>query len=486
MDLFPDLKFLLIDPNFHSFEKYKYIYVYQNISRISFSNFREFKRQLRKIEKKNKYSKRHKHQQTSAKHLLDVEFLNEEEHFNVLMNVELNLHHKILHKKVTKIMDKFHNNRYNTLIKDIFNSKQRVFIIQDYMSYDLTKKIKQSIENYKKTNQLSVFFLSDIRSVAFAHLFKSNLNGPNDLDYLWNYALQIIFLKVLRPDYSMLKFRPMFFNDMNSDVIKFYSNYSDTSYITDNKYNIFDIVKKDLDIVKKEYGIDMFQDYKNKKLQFFENDFNYIQAWAPRISTESRLFISRNNIDNIVYYDSKDWDNKFYYMRLYRMYSYNPIFYEILKNYKYLLYDGCYDCYREIMIIGNYLLNQHQTFDKYIDVKGIQQLLKNTANVVKLTNIYRLINRYVFFDVSPTYKCPFNSTIINYPGYIIINKYIMKQNYFILIGIKVNENIKQVTVNDVIYAYKIYDKIGKKKKRKIIVNYFKPIPEKGNLYLELK
>jgi hypothetical protein len=473
LDLFPDLKFLLVDPNFHSFDKYKFKYVYQNVSAISIQNYSVFAKQI-----KSKKDGRDAHLKKNALRLQNVEFLNNPYEHNVLLNAKTFLHNKVVNTEMKRIMDIFNNEGYKHLVDDIFKSDERIFIIQDYMRYDLTERIKESIEIYRIKNNLDIFFLSDIRSNVFA-LLTNPLWGeaPSDLDFLWNYALQIIFLKVLRPTYSILKFRPMYFQDKFSDIIKTFNKVNKNNM--KSKDNIFNIIKNDLDIVKKKYGVDMFKNYMNNKLYFFKCNFNYIQPWAPVGSPESRLFVSEENINNFVLYDQKEWDDKYFFIKYHRMFSYYDFYHKYLKNSQ---YDGCYDCYREITIICNYLLNQQGNVTRKIDIESIKKMLQD-GNTQKLYEINKLINKYVYFDLKPTYKCPFNNSIIKKQKYIILNKYIRKDDYFIMIGIKISKG-SPTTIDDVLYAYRINNKYSRR--QKIVNNNFTVNTTKENLFLELK
>lgn len=406
LDMFPNLKFILIDPNYHSIDKYPFKYIYQNTQSIDSHNLKSFKRQLRytNIKNTNQKTNRLSHLLKTTKLLQNVEFLNSTEKYDVL-NFTENVN------KMNEIKENFYNNNYKKLIKEIMDGDERVFIIQDYMTKDLTKKLKQSLDTYDDT-KLKMYFLTDIRTNFFG-------SAPIDLDILWNYALQIIFLKILNPEYSMLKFRPPYFADIDSDIINKFKLFYSCKQNNDNY--TFNMMKDDLVYVKNNYNLDMFNNYLNKKFEYFDNNFIYIQPWAPIRSSECRLFVSKKNINKpYINYNQKEWDNKFYYMSLYRQYAYHSIFYDILKN-KYNMhynmhYDGCYDCARELIILGNYLQNKSDNITWEIDLQAIKNTLSDDKNIKILSKLYKLINKYTYFDLSHTnYKCKYHGYIKKVP-----------------------------------------------------------------------
>jgi hypothetical protein len=475
LQLFPNLKFLLIDPNYHSIDnRYQFKYIYQNIDVISKSNVEHFKSQLNpKFKKNNFFKKRDEHLQRNARLLLKVNFLYDTNQYNVydVLDLESNREDmKKLKEEYTKDSD--------DLITKIFADSNRVFIIQDYMSIDLSLKIKRAydkfIESRKpiedqetvKVKKINMCFLSDIRTSLF------RAGSPTDLDIMWNYALQIIFIKILQPKYTMTKFRPPWYSEedivgqhitklfklyvdgadskkihqeidkikesdnnseSNSSIVEYQINhssrkistYSDATIhfksginedlnLSSDIIELFKIVKKDFDYVKNNYKVDLYGGMLEKKTYYFANDFIYTQAWAPPNSGETRVFVSRKNMDKFITYDHQEWEDKFFYIRYVRLFSYFDQFHKILKEklprteYD---YDGCYDCFRELMILGNYLLCKGQKktrFDGVMDIKKIQKIIE--ANTSEILDLYRLINRYVYYDLKPSQKCKSHNT----------------------------------------------------------------------------
>lgn len=472
LQLFPNLKFLLIDPNYHSIDnRYQFKYIYQNIDMISKSNVDHFKAQLNpKFKKNNFFKKRDEHLQRNARLLLKVNFLYDTNQYNMydVLDLEVN------REDMNKLKENYTKNS-DDLVTKIFADSSRVFIIQDYMSIDLSLKIKRAYDKFIKSNEskgddkdkvkkINMCFLSDIRTSLF------RAGSPTDLDIMWNYALQIIFIKILQPKYAMTKFRPPWYseedivgqhitklfklyvdgadskkiyqeidkikesdNNSNSSMVEYQINhssrkasiYSDATIhfktginedlnISSDIIELFKMVKKDFDYVKDNYKVDLFGGMLEKKTYYFANDFIYTQAWAPPNSGETRVFVSRKNMDKFITYDNHEWEDKFFYIRYIRLFSYFDHFHKILKeklprtDYD---YDGCYDCFRELMILGNYLLCKGQKksrFDGAMDIKKIQKIIE--ANTSEILDLYRLINRYVYYDLKSSQKCKSHNT----------------------------------------------------------------------------
>jgi hypothetical protein len=297
--------------------------------------------------------------------------------------------------------------------------------------------------------------LTDIRTSIFDEEM-----GPHDLDVLWNYALQVIFLKVLNPDFSMLKFRPPFGNDIESPVIKWFKEYNETNNIDivpDKLRYIAKVVKDDLNFVKESYDLDLFGNYLKNKLFYFANDVIYIQPWAPTTSVECRLFVSKKNISNsYVSYDIFEWENKFFYFNMYKHLAYFPTFHSKIKD-DIPDYDGCYNCMRELMVLGDYILktqiNDEFKFSAKIDIDTIQELFDDPEVIQRIGHVYKLINRYTYFDLSRgNSKCQHG--VIREPlTSVIINFYDGDMTCFY--GVSFNKNTSVITRDNIKYKHEI-------------------------------
>lgn len=268
-------------------------------------------------------------------------------------------------------MDEFYkksNNNNLKLIDKIFDDEDNIFVIQDYMTIKLSNSLKKEIDKYKKNNKCEILFLTDIRTSLLK--VKNNQDSPSDLDILWNYALQIIFIKILMPSWSMLKFRPPFFNDTKYEKTKkFIEKYNDTLKSKTSNYdsisNIYDVAINDIIYVKKNYNLDMINNYKKGIFKYLKHEIIYTQTWAPSSSTETRLIIKGEDLlknNNYVKYDNIEWEEKFNYFNLMRNYYCNDIFDNFIKS-KYNednFYNYSYDSCREICILVDYFIKDNK------------------------------------------------------------------------------------------------------------------------------
>ena len=465
IELFPRLKFILIDPNFHSISgEHPYSYLYQNVDVISGKNLKLFREQLKHKHKgkKNNYSDRAQHLKNNALLLENVKFVNDQT-YNVL-NIK-DMDHI---KKMGEIKDGFYQEKYANPINSLIESEHRIFIIQDYMTLTLSRKIKEYLD--KSKYHKNMYFLTDIRTQIFS-------DGPQDIDILWNSALQMMFLKELRPIFSMLKFRPPYFSNIDETKTIYENMKSDPQH----KY-----IMDDLNYVKDNYNLDLMENYFNDKFNYFDNSFIYTQAWGPSHTSECRLFLSDEKIDNpYILYDHAIHDNQFYFIRFIRNFKYYPIFYEKLKQYDKNEYDGCYDCMREIQILGNYLINDkkqkhdintssdedHSSLSDSLsdpfplsdnplsdnplsynlleseqqNIQAIEKNLHNPEFVNQILKIYKLINKYTFFDLSRSnFKCPQHGGMTKQSKYI--DFYTNDDNNVIMYRIDTESNVTPITV----------------------------------------
>ena len=195
--LFPKIKFILIDPNYHAFN-YKYKYLYQNINVIPKTSIEMFDNNLNNI-----YNDRIKHLEKISKKIKEIKFLLDKNNKYNALNINDNEYIK----KMNNIKNKFYNKK--NIMDKIIKSKTKFFIIQDYLNFELSDYLNKLINNSKY--KINLYFVSDIRSVLNKE--------PSDIDILWNNALQIIFLKLLKPKYSMLKYRQYFYNKNDEETV---------------------------------------------------------------------------------------------------------------------------------------------------------------------------------------------------------------------------------------------------------------------------
>jgi hypothetical protein len=380
LNLFKNIKFLLIDPNYHSIDA-NYQYVYQNNSIIDKKNYRHFMSYLQRpqsgrMRQLNRITKK----MTSVKFLSDISE-KDENTYNIFDKSDE------YYTKMKKLENVFYESDEFKLIDDIMNNEDRVFIIQDYLTPKMINRLRNHYD--KSLTKPNIYFVTDIRTAL--------VGGPYDVDLLWNCALQTIFLKVIQPEYSMLKYRQPFFDRITKDIFQ-----------NKHKYSRLSMVYDDFDYVKKEYGEDFIGRHFNGEFYYFDDSEILVQPWAPKGSSETRLYLSKKQINRpFIKIDYKTFEDKMYAFRFIREYKYFPIYYPIIKNYQENEWDGCQDCAREIYICGSYLLVYPKTYGKDIQEETIAERLSDEKFFNKILDIYRMINEHTHYDLSKhNYKCP--------------------------------------------------------------------------------
>lgn len=163
-----------------------------------------------------------------------------------------------------------------------------IYIMEDY--FDESGEIMASF--LKRLNR-KIIFVSDIRSNV------KNEQFPSDFDIIWNTAMMFNWIKSIRPEYSMIKFRLPFFGDTKTQEI--WQDFKET----------FEIAKSN--------GVDFITDNAEKKFRMFGGK-PFLQVWPGRSSTELRLHTTKDEIDKIVEYDINLIEAKLnYYNIIYRV-----------------------------------------------------------------------------------------------------------------------------------------------------------------------
>lgn len=378
LELFPKMKLILIDPNYHNFD-YEFQYIYQNFDVISDKNKKQMLGYLG-----DNHSPYYNNilQQTTMK----------------INNTSINALDKNSYDWKTCM-----NNFYKTNTK-ILNDNCRVFVIQDYMNLELCKKIKEKIGN------IELNFVSDLRTNIVD-------DYPTDLDIIWNDSIQAACINILKPNYSMLKYHPPYFNPDDDSVNKYVKN--------PQSIPMYKILSENFRYLNDEMKIDTIKEYQNKKYKYLKGVDIYLQAWSPRSSTETRLIIK--DIPPSIEYKHNEWDNKFTFLKNLRMYGYFNYFYDIVKNYesKNVIndYDASFDSMLEIYIILNYIYKtkmNYTKFDKKIDLDRLFELKYKIDEHLNYTITDRCNNNIkciptkinMYYKMGKTYKVSDTNDII--------------------------------------------------------------------------
>ncbi len=221
--------------------------------------------------------------------------------------------------------------------KFIQNSTYRFFIIQDLFNDAKAHFFAKMFNILKKP----FIFISDIRTLLQD---KQDFTAMNDA-VLLNMAQQYHWTKILQPNVYSLKFRFPFNN---------------ISLTADDSLLL---------LIKENYGNDFYENFKNSKMQYFDGT-QYIQAWEPLTSTESRLIGTKTMLqmpDKI--YDEHQYAAKFhYYNNIQRPFicHNNPMVDRSMDL------DYCADCALEVKI----LLDYKKKINNGFDTKGMLETLR--------------------------------------------------------------------------------------------------------------
>lgn len=238
-------------------------------------------------------------------------------------------------KKLSELDEK----QQDEILDFIKTSDHKIYIIEDYMGVDDAKL-------FKKLGDIT--FISDIRS-------NSSKDGfPLDSDIYWNMSMMFNWISIMLPVESMLKHRMPYGDDTDS---------------------LSDVYKDDFELSKK-FGIDFENDYK-QSISKMSKATLYIQAWAGISSAEIRMHVKRENISNIVEYNVKEIEERFFYYNCIN----RPWYYHENENSdKSLGFCHCGDCSLENKIITDYV--------KIVNPK------ENVKNIVEYLG--KITNRYLY------------------------------------------------------------------------------------------
>ena len=384
LELFPDVKFILIDPRFHNINA-NFQYIYQNIKSIekkdvnhNINLLNQYKSEgLRKVEASLALS---------IEKLKKTKFMFNDGVIDVLYAAKNYIEGKKdipEIKKIEEIYKKFDIN-FQMMIKNIINSSDRIFIIQDYVTTGLMEKIRKSIDEYDST--LNILLISAVRTMM------ENYSIADDINIIWNNIQQISFAKVLNPSVTMVRFRPPYFNDASVLIGQFIKDIKNKNYV-DGKDIPYNFIVRDIKKLSKYYDIDNI--FIDGKYQYISDKDILIQPWFPYSSTETKMIITKNELYNkFIDYDVDDWSSTFYYYRFYRMYAFFPSYIEQFKKHNLeFAYDGCMDCSLEIQILSEYLDKNHLTY------KEIIEKLKDKLFCTQLLKLYNRLNSSVNYGL---------------------------------------------------------------------------------------
>lgn len=393
LGLFPKLKFLLVDPNFHSFvSEPPPVYIYQAATRISKDTLRKIRDDLRLAGRPGYENKKR-----SANAAMNVGPIVYKQKVKPDMSASSPEHVA----EMKRIEDEWKATNHVSMVGDLISGPSRVFIIQDYMTPALAQMIKVSMDSAKPAigRQPKVVFISDLRTNFFGP-------SPIDIDFMWNDAIQLLFLRALRPEWTMLKFHPPYMDFKTSDPIATEIKSGST------KHPMYATIRADFAAVKEAVGLDFLADYAKHdgRYRYFKTTTVWLQAWAPPSSSEARLIISAADIEAPwQVYDAREWDERFVYNKRLRSYAYYGAFYETIRARPGQPYDGCFDCCLEIVILLNYIMSRSAPASVAIDSAKLVAGLKDKKTQDELFALRARLDDVLIY--SPYAKCQFHGQV---------------------------------------------------------------------------
>ena len=211
------------------------------------------------------------------------------------------------------------------------NERCNIYTINGYMTPELS-----SI--FTKFNPI---FISDIRSIS------SDFDDDNDNDASGNLAelsvffdnfLQMEILKTMNPIYSLLKSRCTYGDNLRRLIEK----------------NEIPLEYKNNKHFEKLIGEDREFHFTNS---LFPSGIFYYQCWQGKTSTESRLFVERQNNTRIISYNNKKFENQFFYFNNIQRMSYYPPIVKIISSKQFDLLNYSFDMHLHTYILLEYMLS---------------------------------------------------------------------------------------------------------------------------------
>lgn len=344
--LFPNVKFVLIDPNefwiyWGEYDKPHYTAVNDNkVVYLSYSNADMYSSINPHWNRKHIRYYDHK-----ANNLVDIK---DKEFGRTLSKEELqklkpfNFKHKrnISNTNLFKVLS---GNAQQASFDYILNSDHRIYCLEEYFTDIVAARIANTMENYAG----KFYFWTDIRTGV------EQGESVSDLDVIWNNAMTYTWMRIMKPTLSMLKFRLPYFA----------SNTVDYNYFAD------DFLKA------KELGCDFIERTSSKKsIPYFAGEI-YLQTWNHYASAEARLIVEKKDIiaNNLIDWQLSEYENKIcYYNTILRF----GLYYENDNSSEELGFDFCNNCAIENSI--------WQAYKAINEAANIPELIKMTTTILRV------------------------------------------------------------------------------------------------------
>lgn len=165
---------------------------------------------------------------------------------------------------------------YKSICEQFVKNNDRIQIYNNLFYNDFARAVRDVIGDH--------YFISDIRT--------AQSDNAESFDIIWNSCQQYVWMKIMKPTLSLLKFR---FPYQNKD---------------DGNFDEYVEKHKDDFELAKEFGLDFVKQYKSNNFVYFDGKVN-IQCFQSVKSTETRLVTDGTTLKN--YDDYKTYDDTFFY-----------------------------------------------------------------------------------------------------------------------------------------------------------------------------
>jgi len=263
----------------------------------------------------------------------------------------------------------------NKLIDFIKTSNYKIFIIEDYMS----NEIAQLLTVFDKCG-----FISDIRSNV------EMTDCPSDFDIVWNMSMMYNWINIIKPSLSVFKFRTPFYNDGILDFTKLKHIYADTFDIS-KKYGI-DFIKnyknKEFIMSSSDLYIQPWCGKTSTEMRsiIYAKDINKLISYDT-IEIENR-FLAYNKVFRVLFHENKNSNKLLHFCKCNDCSIENNIWTNYLKlNIKQDIIESVLDAVKLTGIVTNRPLEKVHT-------NTIWQPLKDLTEFKKMYNIMNKGSEY--------------------------------------------------------------------------------------------
>lgn len=235
------------------------------------------------------------------------------------------------------IGDTSNRDKWDKYIDYFYKDSGHIYINESCYGNGTAEFSKQLIDGRKDNyKDCKVIFWCDLRTN------ETDTRAPSDLDILWNHAMMYNWIKVMIPDYCMLKFRCPFVTRDPTTL-----NYSSH--------------QEDFDIATRNDNDFVSHYLKTGNMRYYDGKI-YVQCWEDRDSAETRLWLTKDDYDTIIEYDRIAFEEIIYYYNHFErigLKHVNPHIYSDIGS------DRCGDC----AIEGHIWKRYQEKMDPSLDVK---------------------------------------------------------------------------------------------------------------------